>query len=91
MPAEDEPVVAALCYDEVAVAEDLAAWSSGELVYDGDGPPTIWVRTAKGPRPAGLGDWIVRRAEGDFYPCGPAEFAARHEPVDLSDDPLHSA
>jgi hypothetical protein len=41
----------------------------------------ILVPTDKGPLPAHFGDWIVRRGEGDHYPCSPEEFALRHEPL----------
>lgn len=81
--AEDESVVTALRYDEPAVAADLAAWCGGDLEVVEDGlPPTIWVPTSKGPRPATLGNWIVRRMTGDYYPCSPDEFAARHAPLE---------
>lgn len=84
LPAGDPPVVTALRYDEPAVAEELAIWCAGELevAQDGSVPPTIWVPTLKGPRPAAVGDWIVRRAAGDYYPCTSAVFEARHEPVE---------
>lgn len=87
LPADSDPVVTALCFDEAAIADELASWCGGELVAEGDVAPTIWVRTARGPRPAGLGDWIVRRADGDFYPCTPAEFTARHEPLETRPAP----
>ena len=77
-------MVTALRYDEVAVAAELAAWCGGEVeeADDADVPPTIWVPTSKGPRPAGLGDWIVRRMEtGGYYVCTPQEFSALHEPL----------
>jgi hypothetical protein len=83
--ADDDPsLVVALRYDEVAVAQDLATWCGGDLeVADAPGlPPTIWVPTDKGPRPAGLGDWIVRRMTGGYYPCSPEDFAARHTPAE---------
>lgn len=83
--AEDDPsLVVALRYDEVAVAPELAAWCGGdlELADEAGVPPTIWVPTDKGPRPAALGDWIVRRMTGGYYPCSPADFAARHDPAD---------
>lgn len=84
LPDSDEDVVTALRYDEVAVASDLASWCGGELekALDPDLPPTIWVPTSKGPRPAGLGDWIVRRMSGGgYYVSTPQEFAAMHEPL----------
>ncbi len=81
-PDDDGSVVTALRYDEQAVAADLATWCGGEVEPSAhDHPPTIWVPTKKGPRPASLGDWIVRRGWGDYYPCSPEDFAATHEPL----------
>ena len=83
--AEDE--VVALRYDEIAVTEELASWCNGEVARreGADGPDedalVILVPTAKGPLPAQFGDWIVRRDEGDFYPCSPETFAALHQPL----------
>lgn len=78
-----DDVVTALRYDEAAVAEDLAAWCGGEVEHATDGvqPATVWVPTGKGPRPAALGDWIVRTSGGDFYTCDPVEFTALHDPL----------
>lgn len=80
--------VAALQFTDATVAEDLAAWCAGEVVkrIDVDGSDVertvILVPTDKGPLPAHLGDWVVRRGEGDYYPCGPEKFALLHEPVE---------
>lgn len=81
---DDPSVVTALRYDEPAAAADLASWCEGQLEAASapDVPPTIWVPTRKGPKPASLGDWIVRRGWGDYYPCSPADFAAMHEPLE---------
>lgn len=81
---DDRSVVAALHYDEASAAEDLAAWCDGEVVpptIEG-AAPTIWVPTYKGPKPASLGDWIVRRGEGEYYPMTANEFAMTHTPID---------
>lgn len=78
----EDKIVTALRYDEPALAQELASWCGGELQLSasGDVAPTIWVPTRSGPRPASLGDWIVRREWGDYYPCSPEDFAATHEP-----------
>jgi hypothetical protein len=82
-----EDAVVALRFDDLAVAEELATWCGGEVVkrvdIEGDeqARTVILVPTDKGPRPAHYGDWIVRRGEGDHYPCPPDEFALRHEPL----------
>lgn len=79
--------VVALHFDEPAVADELARWCSGQVeqVPDPDVPgvvhPTIWVPSVRGPRPAPLGYWIIRRGEDDFLPQSPEDFAATHEPL----------
>lgn len=81
--APDE--VVALCFDEVAVADEMAAWCAGKvertIARDGDVVTTLWVPTAKGPRPAVLGDWIVRRDEDDYTVMVGAAFEASHAPA----------
>lgn len=79
--------VVALQFNDLAVAEDIAAWCSGEVArrVDVAGPDeqriVILVPTDRGPLPAHFGDWVVRRGEGDYYPCTPDKFALLHEPV----------
>lgn len=78
--------VLALRFDEPAVADELAAWCGGQVeraqAADGTGTATVWVPTAKGPRPAVLGDWVVRRADGDHAVQDPVAFAAMHGPAE---------
>jgi len=78
--------VVALRYDEAAVAADLAHWCGGTVGAEEDpavGASTwIAVPTHDGVRRAVLGDWVVRRDEGDFYVCDPETFAVQHEPLD---------
>ncbi len=82
-PRPDE--VVALRFDEAAVAGDIAAWCGGRVEHTPahDGPPTtcVWVPTPKGPRAALLGDWVVRRAEGDHAVMESTAFAALHTPA----------
>lgn len=79
--------VVALRFDELAIADELAAWCGGEVALRSDieepneDRTVILVPTAKGPQPASFGDWIVRRSEGDFYPCSPDKFALLHDPL----------
>jgi hypothetical protein len=85
--SELEDAVVALRFDDLSVADELATWCGGEVVKRVDVQGTdeeltvILVPTDKGPLPAHFGDWIVRRGEGDHYPCSPEEFALRHEPL----------
>ncbi len=76
--------VVAMRFDEEAVADDLARWCGGQVVLaedvDGCVTVTIYVPTARGPKPALFGDWIVMTPDGAFAPCSPEKFAARFEP-----------
>lgn len=40
------------------------------------------IRTLEGEMHADPGDWIIRGTRGEFYPCKPDVFEAKHEPVD---------
>jgi hypothetical protein len=86
--ALEPDAVVALHFNDLALADELAQWCSGEVArrVDVDGPEeqrvVVLVPTDKGPLPAHFGDWIVRRDEGDYYPCTPETFALLHEPVD---------
>jgi len=76
--------VLALRFDEKAVAEELADWCAGSIervaTESGTIVTTIWVPTVKGPRPAMLGSWIVRAADGSVTVMDAEDFAARHAP-----------
>jgi hypothetical protein len=74
-------IVVALHFDEPAIAEELASWCEGAVVEGIDGP-VVDVPTLDGPHPAALGDWVVRRGDGDFVACSPEEFAAHYAPAD---------
>lgn len=39
---------------------------------------SLYVYTKEGEKVAWAGDWIVRDAEGNFYPSGPEEFDANY-------------
>ena len=78
--------VVALRFDEPRVAADLARWCGGEVQElpretPGGESALIWVPGPDHPRPARLGDWIVKNPDGTFSPCSPADFAARYEPL----------
>ena len=87
MPIDDlaPDEVLALRFDEPAVADELAAWCGGQVeravAEDGSETATVWVPTTKGPRPAVLGDWVVRRAEEDHAVLDTVAFTALHGPA----------
>lgn len=45
------------------------------------GAKTLEIETVEGTLTAQVGDWIVRRANGDLYPCKPDVFAVTYEPA----------
>lgn len=54
---------------------------------DGDTPHHITLRTLEGVTRVGLGDWIVRGADGGFSSCSPDAFTSMYEPVpDLAEE-----
>lgn len=87
MPLDDltPDEVVALRFDETAIADEMAQWCGGSVERvtgeDGTVVTTIWAPTSRGPRPAVLGDWIVRGADGDVQVMDATAFAARHDPV----------
>ena len=40
------------------------------------------IPTLEGDMTAGLGDWIIRGVQGEFYPCKPDIFAETYEAVE---------
>lgn len=44
---------------------------------------TIRIPTLEGVMVASLGDWIIRNAHGEFYPCKPNIFEKEYEPAQL--------
>ncbi|MDE1871801.1 MAG: hypothetical protein KGI06_06205 [Candidatus Micrarchaeota archaeon] len=42
----------------------------------------VMIHTSKGAMFASLGDWIIRDAEGEFYPVKDEMFQATYEPVE---------
>lgn len=87
MPLDDlaPQEVLALRFDDAAVADDLATWCGGSVervaTEDGGVVTTVWAPTDKGPRPAVLGDWIVRTKDAGVQVMDATAFAARHTPA----------
>lgn len=46
----------------------------------------IEINTLEGTMTAGVGDWIIRGVQGEFYPCKPDIFEATYEPADSNQD-----
>jgi hypothetical protein len=55
---------------------------SAHPAYLGSGAISIGIRTLEGDMRADLGDWVIKGAKGEFYPCKPDIFAATYEPAE---------
>lgn len=58
---------------------------NGSVGFDEHGNPTLRIQTLEGEMTASLGDWIIRRVSGEFYPCKPDIFEATYDPVAADD------
>lgn len=61
----------------------VQAIRQGFIHFDKLGTPevTLIVRTLEGPLRANLGDYIIRGAKGELYPCKPDIFEQTYEEV----------
>jgi hypothetical protein len=66
--------------------DEIALWCGGVVaphpgqMYTG-GELVIEIPTLEGTMRAGLGDWIIKGVQGEFYPCKPDIFEATYEAV----------
>lgn len=72
--------------DAVQWNGDLAAFRPWMDEYDGlpivlRPLPSITIMTLEGDMLAQIGDWIIRGAAGEYYPCKPDIFEATYEPA----------
>ena len=49
--------------------------------WDKEGNPTIVIPTLEGDMTASFGDWIIRGANGELYPCNPEIFEKTYKPI----------
>lgn len=54
-----------------ANGQEFAAWINNEIM----------IPTLEGVMRTGVGDWIIRGVQGEFYPCKPDIFAATYDPA----------
>ena len=62
---------------------DVAGWCSGEADAF---TPCVLIYTMEGEMRAGMGDYVIRGVQGEFYPCKPDIFAQTYELVEERDD-----
>ena len=67
-------------------ATEVAAWCGGLVESadcSGDGPPyVVRIDTLEGSMIAGLGDYVIRGVQGEFYPCKPDIFEQSYDKVE---------
>ena len=59
-------------------ADIPADWRALDLFTEQD-DGSLLVRTLRGPVPCRLGEYVIRRKAGDFYPIDPLTYAERWE------------
>lgn len=50
---------------------------------DGNGNSILIIEPTQWNMVVSIGDWIVKDAEGRFWPCTPDVFAVKYEPVEV--------
>lgn len=58
---------------------EVAKICGGQVIYPGDGKPSLLIPTLEGEMRAALGDWVIRGVKGEFYPCKPEIFMLTYD------------
>lgn len=75
-------VIEAACWDgKLPTVERLLASSKCKGVAQDLTSPDLFIETLEGTMRAELGDWIIKGAQGELYPCKPDIFEATYEPA----------
>ena len=74
--------VQAIQYDGTNFAA-IREWAGQHVreISEMHAPLVLVIYTLEGVMRAGVGDWIIRGVQGEFYPCKPAIFEQTYEPV----------
>ena len=56
------------------------------LAVDGNKVEALLIKTIEGEMRADWGDWIIKEANGEFYPCKPDIFEKTYEAVVMNDE-----
>jgi len=57
-------------------------WAGVRECWDLAAPePALHIKTVEGTMKAFPGDWVIKGAAGEFYPCKPGIFEATYEPA----------
>lgn len=60
----------------------ISAMNDGSVWFSGGERPYFTIKTIEGEMRADYGDWIVKGAVNELYPCKPDIFAAIYEAVE---------
>lgn len=66
-------------------SEMIEGWmglSASAYTAQGADSPRLAIPTRGGRLDVMAGDWVIKSADGQFYPCKPDAFAATYEPAD---------
>jgi hypothetical protein len=78
--------------DDLQAWGELAGWLMAEMDPDqfevagpddenGHGVGGVTIHTLEGDMKAGIGDFVIKGVQGEFYPCKPDIFEATYEEV----------
>lgn len=68
-------------FDSDMVVGWMGLPATAYTAYGAD-PPKLAIPTRGGCLDVMPGDWVIKSADGQFYPCKPEAFAATYEQVD---------
>ena len=70
--------------NSMEIAEFMRKPLEVKTIPDGTprGKPSISIETLEGVMTAGIGDYIIKGVNGEFYPCKPDVFEKTYEAVD---------
>ena|SRR3990167_7664420 len=80
-------IIEAMRFNRWEDAKEIAKWCGGRAESSAkpsdpdDVASFLYIPTLEGVMTAMMGDWIIRGAKGEFYPCKPDIFAISYEPV----------
>lgn len=78
-------VIEAMQFVDQTSVEPIVNWAGPDVrparVMGGSDYTSFHIVTLEGTMQAGLGDWIIRGVQGEFYPCKPDIFEATYEAV----------
>lgn len=75
-----KPVVVEAVQWDGENTNEVLKFAPSSVSYSNLGGLHLKIHTLEGVMRAGVGWWIIKGVEGEFYPCKPDIFAATYEP-----------